>query len=60
MCRPYLHLSEREWQSQNFFEEVTDSEEDDGGHGDGDFRAEVEIMIAGKYFIISSSAFSMI
>ena len=51
-----LNLSEREWQSQNVFEEVTDSEEDDGGHGDGDFRAEVEIMIAGKYFIISSSA----
>ena len=39
-----LNLSEREWQSQNVFEEVTDTSEEDGGDGgDGDFQAEVEI-----------------
>ena len=46
-----LHLSARELQNQNFFEEVKDSEEDgDGDDDDGDFQAEVEIMIAGTYF----------
>ena len=51
------HLSEREWRSHNVFEEVKDCEEDGGG--DDDFQAEVEIMIAGKYFIISSSALTI-
>ena len=42
-------------QDQIFFEEVKDSNEDIGG----DFQAEVEIMIAGIYFI-SSSSYEMI
>jgi hypothetical protein len=48
---PPLHPSAKEWQSQNFFvnEEVKDSEEDIDDGGDGDFQAEVEIMIAGTY-----------
>ena len=47
-----LHLSARECQqSQSFIEEAKDSEEDIDGGG-GDFYAEVEIMIAGTYFIL--------
>ena len=42
-----LHLLAREWKTQSFIEEVKDNEEDI----DGDFQAEVEIMIAGTCFI---------
>jgi len=46
-----LHLSAKEFQSQDFFEEEKKSEEDldDGGDG-GDFQAEVEILIAEPSF----------
>ena len=43
-----LHPSAKERQSPNFYEEVKGNEED---IDDDDFQAEVEIMIAGTYFI---------
>ena len=49
-----LNPSARDLQDQNFFEEVKDREEDMIVADGVDFQAEVEIMIAGTWFVSAS------